>query len=96
MVCYFIMIGVYLYLQETLRLRDCLGKTRLELEGNFRSIKGVALAPVGISVWETYRVSQEELVLTKAKISQTKKKFIPGRTMDSERKKRLEEANIPS
>ena len=48
--CYFIMTGVYLYFQETLRLRDRLGKIRLKLEENVRSIEGVTLAPVGISV----------------------------------------------
>ena len=48
--CYFIMTGVYLYLQKTLRLRDHLNKTRLELEKNLKSIKGVAPALIGISV----------------------------------------------
>ena len=78
---YFIMTRVYLYLQETLRLRDRLGKTRLELEENLKSIKGMAPAPIEISVWETYWVSQRKLALAKAEV-QTKRKFVPGRTID--------------
>ena len=92
---YFIMTGVHPYLQETLRLRDCLGKTRLELEENLRSIEGVVPPPVGISVWETYWVSQEELDPAKAKI-QTKKKFVPRRTTDSKGKERPVETTTPS
>ena len=93
---YFIMTGVHPYLQETLRLRDRLGKTRLELEENLRSIEGVVPPPVGISVRETYWVSQGELALAKAEVSQTKKKFVPGRTMDSKRRERPVEATTPS
>ena len=74
---YFIITEVYSYLQETLRLKDHLGKTMLELKKNLKSIKGVALALVGISVWETYWVSQGELAPAKAKVDRTKNKQLP-------------------
>ena len=96
MAWYFIMIGVYFYLQKILRLKNCLGKTKLELEKNFKLIESVTPAPVGISVWETYRVSQEELTLTKAKVSWMKKKFVLGCTIDSKWRKCLIQANTPN
>ena len=57
MACYFIMIRVYLYLQKTLKLKDRFGKMRLELEKNLRSIERMVLAPVRISIQETYQVN---------------------------------------
>ena len=48
------MTKIYPYFPETLKLKDRLGKMRLKLEENFRSIKSVALAPVGISICEIY------------------------------------------
>ena len=93
---YFIITGVHPYLQETLRLRDRLGKTRLELKDNLRSIEGMAPALIRISVRETYRVSQGELTPVKTKDLQTKKKFVPGRTTNSKRKKRPVEVTTPS
>ena len=83
---YFIITGVYLYFQETLRLRDRLGKTRLEFKENPKSIKGVAPALVEISVQKTYRVSQRELAPAKAKVPRTKMKFVPKRTIDSKQR----------
>ena len=90
------MTGVHSYLQETLKLKDCLGKMRLKLEKNLKSIKSVAPAAMEISVWETYRVSQEVLALAKAEVFRTKRKFVPGRTIDLKQKKRPVEATTPN
>ena len=79
-----------------MRLKNCLGKTRLEFEKNLRSIEGVVPAPVKISVWEIYRISQRELAPAKAEVPQMKKKFVPGRTTDFKQRERLAEANTPS
>ena len=62
------MTGVYSYFQKILKLRNCLGKTKLKLEENLKSIKDMALAPVEISIWETYKISQRELTLVKTKV----------------------------
>ena len=79
-----------------MRLRDCLGKTRLELDKNSKLIKGMTPAPVGISVWQDYQISLGELVLAKAEVPQTERKLVPGRITDSKRKEYPVEATISS
>lgn len=80
---FFIIIGVYSYFQNILRLRNCLGKTILKLEKNLRSIKNVAQVLAGIFVKKTYKVSQGELTTAKAKSFKTKKKFVLGCTSNA-------------
>lgn len=63
---------------------------------NLRSIEGVAQPPAGISVKETYKVSQGELTAPKAEVPRTKRKFVPGRTADSKRRERPVEARPAS
>ena len=47
---YFIMTGVYPYLEKILKLNDYLDKAKLELEKNLKLIKDMAPALVGINV----------------------------------------------
>lgn len=83
---FFIITSVYSYFQDTLKLRDRLGKTKLEFEENLRYIESITQIPAEISVKKIYKVSQGELTVAKAKNPKTKKKFVPDRTSNSKQK----------
>ena len=71
-----VMMAVHEYLENDLRSKDRLGKTRSELKEALRSIKGVVKPPQGITVKETYRIGQVEQIPAKADVSKTKRKFV--------------------
>lgn len=85
-----IMTTVHPYLEESLRLRDRLGKTRADLEESLRSIKGVEKPPPGITVKESYRLGQGDSAPAKPTTMtapRTRQIFIPGQTRKREQER---------